>query len=672
MALEPTRIEFMSRTDFSLFIVSFVSAFALFFGLAREPWENIGLLLIFIAILGVMGAQLVGRQRAQKLSFIFLVFAIGFAWAQFMTLAQLRGTGTPQFEDGEQSISGEVIWGEPRPRGSLIDLRVKDETGRSFDVRLYGKRDLASRLRPGCLAQINVQISPLSKPSVIGGYDPRFSAWFNGQRGQGFVRQVETIDCSQRVTLKNRIARLRLRLATHYRLTMSPEAGPVAAALVTGVRGAIEKPVRDAFRHSGLAHMLAISGLHMALFAGSIYALLRYGAALWPWLVLRYDVRKPSAVIALLAATGYLTISGASFATQRAYVMLAIFFLAILLDRPAITMRNVLWAALLVLIMQPYAIAQVGFQMSFAAVMALVGGYEIWQRRDRFYLRLADMTPRQRVFSYTRRYASALFFTSLIAGSVTGLIAILHFYRIGTFGLPANLLAMPIFGTLIMPMAPLSLLAAPLGLDAPFIAIMDFGIWLVIALAQWLTSFESAIRYFGASPDWVLPMFGVGFIYTILVHTHWRWLGVLPILIGLLFIGRGEEALAHFIGRDLVVVNDNAGALHIMRNRGRDYEAGRIFDYHGGQGAPPMDCSKGCGVLGHDRRIVAYLTSPRRLTVACRNSAVVILPFSTAQYPCNALLIDETVLQQDEPMQIIVEGRDLRIKKAANGRLWEK
>lgn len=175
----------MSRADFSLFIVSFAAALALFFGLAQEPWENIGLLLIFIALLGLMGAHLKGGACARKVSFVALVFAIGFAWAQFATLAQQRGTGIPQFERGDQAIIGEVIWGEPRPLGSLIDLRVKDPTGRAFDVRLYGNRDLASRLRPGCVARIKVSLSPLSKPSVIGGYDPRFSAWFNGRRGQG-------------------------------------------------------------------------------------------------------------------------------------------------------------------------------------------------------------------------------------------------------------------------------------------------------------------------------------------------------------------------------------------------------------------------------------------------------------------------------------------------------
>ncbi len=662
----------MSRNDFSLFTVSFAAALAVFFGLAHEPWVNLGLLLVFWALLLTMLAHIGAWPYVQKAAHVGLIFALAFSWAQFTTWAQQRGTGQATIGTNTQEINGTIAWSEPRARGSQIDISLTDATGRAFALRLYGKRDMAAKLKPGCTARLAVTLEPLAKPSVIGGYDPRFSAWFDGRRGQGFVRRVTAVDCAGPVNLKYRVARLRLQLAAHYRALMSPKTGPVAAALVTGVRGAIEKPVRDAFRQSGLAHMLAISGLHMALFAGSVYALLRYGAALWPWLVLRYDVRKPSAVLALFAATAYLIVSGGSFATQRAYIMLAIFFLAILLDRPAITIRNVLWAALLVLILQPYAIMQVGFQMSFAAVMALVGGYEVWQRRDRFYVRLADMTPKRRMASYVWRYASALFFTSLIAGAVTGLVAIMHFYRIGTFGLPANLLAMPIFGTLIMPMAPLSLLAYPLGLDAPFIALMDFGIWAIIGMAQWLTAFDGAVRHFGASPDWLLPVMGGGFVFLVLSHGRWRLLGVLPILIGLAFIGRAETPLVHFIGRDLIIVNDSSGALHVMRNRGRNYEVGRVFDYHGQPVSPTLDCAKGCGVLGYDRRIVAYLASPRRLDVACRNSDVVILPFVTATSPCAALLIDETQLQRDVPMQIIVDGRDLRIEKAANGRLWQK
>lgn len=662
----------MSRSAFSLSIICFASAQAIFFGQSQEPPFNMGLILLLVALIALMHAHLTPWDRLQKTAWLFLVFAIGFGWAQFMTLAQLRGTGQPPVASGEQNVQAIVKWSEWRSRGSLVDVELRDETGRAYGVRLYGKQDMAAQLLPGCAVNLTADLSPLPLPSVIGGYDPRFVAWFEGRRGQGFIREVQAHDCSIRPNLKQRVARWRLAIAVHYRAAMSPDSGPVAAALITGVRGAINKPVREAFRQSGLAHMLAISGLHMALFAGSLYALLRYGAALWPRLVLRYDVRKPSAIIALMAATGYLFLSGASFATQRAYIMLAIFFLAVLLDRPAITMRNVLWAIVFVLLIQPQAVVQVGFQMSFAAVMALVSAYEIWQRRDRFYMRLADMSPRQRAVHYARRYGAALFVTSAIAGTVTGVVAILHFYRIGVMGLPANLLAMPIFGTLIMPMAPLSLLAWPLGGDGPFIAIMQTGISAIIGLAQWLTGFNGAVRHFGASPDWVLPVMAVGFVYLCLRNGRWRLLGLLPVCIGLLAIGNGERPLLHFIGRDLIVANDHAGDLHVLRNRQSDFALRRVAAFHGLPKPPDMDCEKGCGLLGHDRRVVAYLTSPKRLTVACRNSDIVTLPFATAKYPCAAMLIDETFLQRDTPMQIIARGRHLHIKKAADGRLWQK
>lgn len=662
----------MSRTYFSFSVVIFSAALAVFFAVTDEPNVNLGLVGLFWALVLLMMAYLSRHVWLHKSAWAVIIFAVGFAWAQFITLAQYRATGTPPDGPGTLDIAGVVTWSEPRAHGSLVDITLHDARGHPYGLRLYGKQVLASTLRPGCHVQLGARLSPLAKPVVVGGYDPRFVAWFDGRRGQGFIRDVHAIDCSAKPNLRQRLARWRLQLAAHYRAYMSDEAGPVAAALVTGVRGKISASVRDAFRHSGLAHMLAISGLHMALFAGSIYALLRYGAALWPWLVLRYDVRKPSAIVALLAATGYLMLSGASFATQRAYIMLAIFFLAILLDRPAITMRNVLWAALLVLVIQPHAIVQVGFQMSFAAVMALVSAYELWQKRDRFYVRLADMTPRQRALSYVRRYSAALAFTSLIAGTATGLVAILHFYRIGVFGLPANLVAMPIFGTLIMPMAPLSLLAAPLGGDAPFLATMQFGIWLIIEWAQYLTGFEGAVRFFGASPDWVLPLMATGFLCLVLGHRRWRYIGLPILLLAVLSIGRGERPLLHFIGRDLIVAQDSSGQLHVLRNRGRDYELQRIEEFHGQKNIPVMDCDKGCGLMGHDRRIIAYLTNPKRLTVACRNSHIVILPFQTVRYPCKATVIDETHLPRNIRLQVAVDGRSLDMKKPANGRFWQR
>lgn len=667
----------MKQTHFSLLAVSFAAAMAVFFAAPFEwpIWVTLALAVLAAALLEYAGRR--DYYGLMRIGLVVLVFAVGFGWAQGRTHWQQATTGSLYIppDRAPTALRGVVDWSEPTPRGSKTVLRLTDYQNRPVSVQLYGKRFHAARLQPGCTASLSARLQPLPLPVVVDGHDPRLRAWFAGQRGRGFIKQIKKVTCPETPSFAHRLARWRLGLAAHYRDSMSAEAGPIAAALITGVRGMIDSKVRQAFRHSGLAHMLAISGLHMALFAGSVYALIRLLAAAWPALVLRHDMRKPAAIIALLAATAYLLISGASFATQRAYIMLAIFFLAVLLDRPAITMRNVLWAAILVLLLQPQAIVQVGFQMSFAAVMALVAVYEIWQRADRLYVQLAEMPPWQRAGRLAWRYASALTLTSLIAGSVTGFIALTQFYQIGTYGLPANLLAMPVFGTLIMPLAPISLLLSTVNFDWPAMAVMQFGIETVITTAGWITAFDGAVWRAGASPDWVLPVAAVGFVWLCLLPNRWRFIGVLPMLIASLAIGQGNRPVAHLFGRDAIVVQEQGLGLKLLRRNGHGYEHGVMARFHGqdpedlGDG---LSCAPGCGVRSKDLMVVAYLTHPRRLTTACHEGDLVILPFHTARYPCKAMLLDETKLQRGQPLQINSDGRRLYIKKPAQGRLWQR
>ncbi len=667
----------MRRTHFSLFIVSFAVAMAVFFGWPSEPpiWISLALVLVSCAVLYF--ARHRDMYRLTQFGMCLLMFSLGFAWAQAHTQWQAHMTGALYVPNGKQEVtlSGVIVWVEPTERSSIIDLQLRDAHEKSVLVRLYGKLAATTYVKPGCVGTFQARLKPLSLPTVSSGYDPRFSPWFSGRRAVGFVRDIQSVDCTAPLLWSHRLARWRLSLAAHFRDSMSEQAGPVAASLVTGVRGAISKPVRDAFRHSGLAHMLAISGLHMALFAGSVYAVLRFLAALWPALVLRYDVRKPAAMAALVAATGYLAVSGASIATQRAYVMLAILFLAILVDRPAVTMRNVLWAVLIVLLIQPQAIVQVGFQMSFAAVMALVAVYESWRRRDRLFIRLDEMSPWQRTFRLGARYSSALFFTSLIAGSVTGFIALTQFYQIGSYSLFANLFAMPIFSSLIMPMAPLSLLVLPFGGDRFVTPIMQLGIEYVVGGAQWITSFDGALLRVGASPDWLLPVAGSGFVFLCLVRTKWRWLGVMPIIVAALFIGRAERPLAYFVGRDIIIVQQADGGLQRLRQRRRNYELQRIARFHGrytDEIGAAKECAAGCDLIAKDGIAVAYRTRAKDVAVACETADLVIAPFATSEYPCKALLIDETKLHYDVPMQIVIDGNRLRMKTAARTRLWQR
>ncbi len=661
----------MPFKQFPILMCGFVAAAAIYFALPFEPpiWPlPVAVIILLLSIL---------ISRRVQFPVLFLSISIiasalaGFGWSQLRTHWLAQHYADIQFAHRQLvQIDAIVVWRELQPRSSKLDVRLMSAHGKPYQLRLYGRHSHIQGIEPGCHIIGLAEMSGDDGPTVIGGFDPRRDAWFSGQRGQGFIRNIEEIDCAQPLRFVHVLARWRLQLAAHYREAMSREAGPVAAALVTGVRGAIEKPVREAFRHSGLAHMLAISGLHMALFAGSIYALLRLLAACLPRLTLYHDTRKPSALASLAAATGYLLISGASVATQRAYIMMAIFFLAILLDRSAVTMRNVLWAMLLVLIWQPQAVMQVGFQMSFAAVLALVAVYEIWQQRDGLYLRWDEMSLPQQILRRIWRYASALFLTSLIAGAVTGFIAIVQFYRVGTFGLPANLLAMPIFGTLIMPMAPLSLFLIPFGLEGAAMTLMQQGIEMVLAVAEYFTASERAVLMSGASPAFVLPLAASGFALLVIYPKRLRLLGVLPVLIAIGFIGRAEAPALHLFGRDLIVARDMENRLLTLRRRAHTYELARIEAFHAAI-SEQVQCRPSCRLQLDNEFMLAYHDRPQGLSASCREAQMVIMPFYEARYPCAAILFDKQSFTDYRQRQFTISDGKLQEQNVASARLWQ-
>src|SRR6185437_16523783 len=169
------------------------------------------------------------------------------------------------------------------------------------------------------------------------------------------------------------------------------ETGEIAVALITGERAGISEAVNQAMRDSGLAHILSISGLHMVIMAGTVFWLVRALLALVPALVLRFPIKKWAAGSALVAASFYLALSGAAVPTVRSWIMMSIVLLAVMLDRPALTVRNVALAALAILVVAPDSLFDPSFEMSFAAVVALVALYEWLGTRERSGL--ADVSP---------------------------------------------------------------------------------------------------------------------------------------------------------------------------------------------------------------------------------------------------------------------------------------
>lgn len=229
------------------------------------------------------------------------------------------------------------------------------------------------------------------------------------------------------------------------RRTVPGDSGALIAALSVADRKAISTQTVENLRTSGLAHILAISRVHMALAGGVFFLFLRKLASLFPFLVERWAIKKIASLGAIGVATIYLALSGAGIVTQRAWLMMVILLGAVFFNRQALTMRNVALAAILIIIVSPFAVLSPGFQMSFAATAALIAAYSAWKpnpgRKTKRMIGLIDLEGRA---GRILRFFGGLVMTSLIAGLASGLFAAYHFNQIATFGLFANLMAMPI------------------------------------------------------------------------------------------------------------------------------------------------------------------------------------------------------------------------------------
>lgn len=409
---------------------------------------------------------------------------------------EFRRTATTTFS-GEATvrIDGTVLW------------RDKDERGRMrYRVRIE-RTDRPVLSRPPEIAQVLVagrhpaidvggrfrglvRLRPPSGPAYPGGYDFAFGAYFDGLGAYGYGLGVP--DPTQPVAGKaaafsigQALVVLRLAISERIRGTIGGAEGAVASALVTGERSGIPDDVDLWLRTTGLSHVLSISGFHMALIAGFAMTLIRAGLAAVPALTLVLPAKKIAAVAAIAVAGFYLALSGGDVAAERSFIMLSIMLLAVLFDRPALTLRNVAVSALVVLAIAPHALMTASFQMSFAATAALVGaygGYAKWRGKRR---KGAPRRPR-RVLLTAVLFLLGLGASSLIAGTATAPYAAYHFQRIAPFGLIANMVALPVFSLWIMPLALVAMLLMPFGLDQPFFVLLGHGLTLVFAIAHQL------------------------------------------------------------------------------------------------------------------------------------------------------------------------------------------
>ncbi len=381
-------------------------------------------------------------------------------------------------------------------------------------VSLHGA--VAIPPEPGLRVMTTAHLAPPSGPVEPGGFDFQRHAWFARLGAVGYSR-VPLLGVAPARDGHAGLAVFRARMAASARIQaiLPGDIGGFATAITTGDRSAISQDTLEHLRVSNLAHLLAISGLHMGLVTAVVFAALRLALVAVPRAGLGWPTKGIAACGALIAAAGYLALSGGNVATERAFVMVAVALGALMIGRRAISLRAVAVAAIIVLMLHPEALMGPGFQMSFAATTALVVVFG-WLRG----VELA-VVPRW------LRPVLAVFVSSAVAGLATAPIAAAHFNAIAHYGLVANLLSVPLMGILVIPAALVALLLAPLGLDWIGLWGMGLGLRWILGVADGVAGLEGARGYVPGPGPWVLPLLALGFLFFVLWQGRLRWGGLL-------------------------------------------------------------------------------------------------------------------------------------------------
>lgn len=646
-----------------------------YFVLPTEPsvWgAPSGLILVVGALLFTRGKQNPYLQACWLISLVLIFVALGFGIAQLRTLSLTA----PILERsiGPTEVLGRIVTVEPRERGErfvLESLEIKGLAPEHTPARI--RVTLASGaegLYPGDRVRGRAKLSPPPEPSAPGAYDFARAAYFKqlGAVGFAYGRFEKLSEDASSVPTDDQLSRrwevwwadLRHRLSERIVTALPGDPGTIAAALMTGERGRVPETHLQALRDAGLAHLLAISGLHIGLVAAGLFFGLRGVLALIPGLALYYPIKKWAALVALPGAFAYLMLVGATIPAQRAFLMTGLMLLAVLLDRRALSMRLVAWAAMATLLLAPESLVSVSFQMSFAAVTLMIAAYE--GRRGLFAPSGRDFWSAGNLW----RYALGIAVTSGLATIATAPFAVYHFNHLALYGVFANVLAVPITAFWVMPWAIVAFLMMPFGLEALPLWLMGLGIEAVVETAMTVADWPSAALKVSAMPVWGLLAASIGGLWLAIWTGPWRFLGALPLAASVLsvMLWRPPDILVSADAR-LVAVRQDDGAMWRssrtvnrfaadiwFRRAGLDPGKKSAVGEHSGPVCDPVGCIaqvKGrkialawrAGAVAEDCGLVDLMISRVPIRQVCGNPETTIDRFDLWRNGAHAIWIDE-------------------------------
>lgn len=462
------------------------------------------------------------------------------------------------------TVTGQVLAVRPVPARALTRVMVRpiDAPDLPHSIRVnIPDADLPQGLGDGAVIAFRVRLMPPAPPAVPGGYDFARHAYFQGIGATG--RALRPITVLRPAT---GAPPLRARLFAHIQTRLAPSEAGIAAALATGDQGAIPEADAEAMRRSGLAHLLSISGLHVTALIGAVMVLMLRVMALSRRAALGWPLMLIAAGGGALAGVGYTLFTGAEVPTIRSCVAALLVLGGLALGRDAITLRLVAAGALLILLFWPEALVGPSFQMSFAAVAALValGEHPAFRAfaaaRDEGVLRKAG------------RMMAAMLLTGLVIEMVLAPIGLYHFHKAGLLGAFANLIAIPLTTFVVMPLEALALLFDAIGLGAPFWWLTEQALRLLLIVAHGVSANPMAMMLTPSFSQGLFAMMVAGGLWCLLWRGPVRWAGLAPVLIGVFVIATARVPAIVVTGDGRhVAVRTPDGRMAILRNRAGDY-----------------------------------------------------------------------------------------------------
>lgn len=547
----------------------------LYFGLNHEPGQALTLTLFLTAALLLGGVTwLTVRADDPNRHYILLLAAsvlfwtvAGFSVAQ--TQARIVATPMLALDSKVTMVDGRIVQMETQENGrgwTVVLDQVRFERGEPETTPRKIRLTIRKAKAPFTLGdhvKVLAKLHATSAPVTPGAFDFQRFYYFQGIGALGFSLKPPQIIAKGAADDPGFILeRLRGKVAAEINRVLPPREAGIAVALMTGERAAISEEDWTALRYSGLAHIISISGLHVALVAAPVFFVIRLLLAGIPFIALRWPIKKIAAAGALIACCAYVALVVPNVPTYRSLLMTGIGLIAIMLDRSPFSLRLVALAAAVVLILSPDSVWSASFQMSFAAVTALVAVADVMRPVWSRYIRNGGWSRKVVV------YLAGAILTTFVASLATNPFSSFHFQQIASYSVIANGLCIPLTGLIIMPMLVLSFLLLPFGMADVPLQLMGRGITGMLDVATWVAALPGAVIHTPAWPQAALALFAIAGLCLILLVGRARLICVPLVIAGVVIIASApQKAVMVAASGRLIMVNTAEQAFVSSRKR---------------------------------------------------------------------------------------------------------